>query len=125
MKVLIFIVFILQYICICLAYDKDITFQDFKDCQQEYVSEGNGSQSWADFKKIIAIDTLRNNYKHSDEILRTRFYYQGPRDLSVMLSDINRDYKVGDSYFHTILGANCNSSSAVIYIDRDWHACTL
>ncbi|KAL5284474.1 hypothetical protein ACFFRR_006644 [Megaselia abdita] len=87
---------------LCQAYDRNINFQSFKDCEREIVNEGNGSQSWGSFhNKIVPIDSLRNNEPRDDEILRTRMYYQGPRDLSVMVSDINRDYQSGDAFFHT------------------------
>lgn len=101
MQVPIFAILALALLKSTLAFDKRINFQSFKDCEQEFVNEGNGSKSWGSFYNIVPIDSLRNNEPNHDEILRTRMYYQGPRDLSVMLSDVNRDYQPGDAYFHT------------------------
>lgn len=101
MKVLIFAIISLAFLQSYQAFDRSIDFNSFKDCSREIVNEGDGSKSWGSFNNIIPIDSLRNNFPESDEILRTRIYYQGPRDLSVMISDINRDYQPGDAYFHT------------------------
>lgn len=68
------------------CYDPHITRQDYGDCENIVRVVGDNSVSNYNFTNFLEISKMKYNYKNSDELLRTRMFFKGKSDFSVLLS---------------------------------------
>lgn len=68
------------------AYDRQITRQDYGDCEH-VIGVTNSSVSNLNFTRYFEISKVKYNYKNSDELLRTRMFFRGKFEFEALLSE--------------------------------------